>query len=118
MSDLPILNPKPLQDLLDLGAPLGLIQELITMFQEDVPARIGVLHMALGSLDGDQTLQEAHQLKGTLANLGLERFADLASRIEAHAREGRLEQAPALAATLPEAYEQALLALKEAFPEA
>jgi HPt (histidine-containing phosphotransfer) domain-containing protein len=117
LSDLPVLDPKLLQDLLDLGAPQGLVQELIALFQEDVPERIAALRMALGSLDAGQTLQEAHQLKGALGNMGLVRFADMASRIEIHAREGHLEQAPVVADALSAAYDQALLALIEAFPE-
>lgn len=116
MSDLPVLDPRLLQDLIGLGAPPGLVQELLKMFQDDVPARIAALHTALGSLDAEQTLQEAHQLKGSLATMGLVRFADMAARIEVHAREGHLEQAPALAEALPAAYEEALLALNEAFP--
>jgi len=118
LSELPVLDPKLLQDLLNLGAPAGLVQELIALFQEDVPARIAALHMALGSLDARQTLQEAHQLKGSLASMGLVRFAALASRIEVLAREGHLEQAPPLAEALPAAYAEALLALNGAFPEA
>jgi HPt (histidine-containing phosphotransfer) domain-containing protein len=116
LSDLPVLDPGQLRDLLDLGAPPGLIHELIALFQEDVPARIAALRMALGSLDAEQTMQEAHQLKGSLANLGLVRFADMAARIEVYAREGHLEQAPALAESLPAAYVEALLALNQAFP--
>jgi HPt (histidine-containing phosphotransfer) domain-containing protein len=116
LSDLPILDPKLLQDLLDLGAPQGLVQELVALFSDDVPARIAALRMALGALDAGQTLQEAHQLKGALGNMGLVRFADLASRIEVQVREGRLEQVPVLAERLPAAYEEALLALNGAFP--
>ena len=116
MNDLPVLDPRLLQDLLGFGAPLGLVQELLTLFQEDVPVRIAALRMALGSLDAEQALQEAHQLKGSLANMGLVRFADVAARIEVYAREGHLEQAPALAELLPAAYEEALLALNKAFP--
>ena len=59
---------------------------------------------------------EAHQLKGALSNLGLARFADLASQIESHAREGRLDQAFRLAEGLPAAYEEALHALNTAYP--
>lgn len=116
MNELPILDPKPLQDLLNLGAPLGLVQELIVLFQEDVPIRMAMLRTALTAMDAQQMLMEAHQLKGALGNLGLVRFADLASRMETHAREGHLEKAPILAESLPAAYEEALCALKAAFP--
>lgn len=118
MSDLPVLDPKLLKDLLDLGASEDLIHELIALFQEDVPERIAALRVALGAMDAERTLQEAHQLKGALGNLGLVRFADLASRIEVHAREGHLERAPALAEGLSAAFDEALLALTKAFPRA
>jgi len=118
LNDLPILDPAPLHDLLDMGGTEGLVQELITLYQEDVPIRLALLKTALGALDGVQTMAEAHQLKGALGNLGLLRFADMAASIETHAREGHLDQAPPLAEGLPVAYQEALAALKMAFPEA
>ena len=116
MSDLPVLDPKPLQDLLDLGADADLILELIALFQEDVPVHMAALRRALDAADAEQVLHEAHQLKGALGNLGLARFADLAGRIEAQAREGNLEQAPALVEAFPAAFEEAVQALAAAFP--
>ena len=118
MSDPPILDPLPLQDLLEIGAPPALIQELIGLFQEDVPARLVLLKTALAAADAEQAAAEAHQLKGALGNLGLVHFADLAARIETHAWQGRLEEVSPLAEALPAAYEAALQALKVAFPAA
>lgn len=86
------------------------------MYQEDVPTRLALLRSALAARDSAQTLAEAHQLKGSVGNLGLVQFADLAARIEAQAREGHLEQAPRLAEALPAAYQEALRALVAAFP--
>ena len=117
MSDLPILDPQPLQDLLDLGASDDLVQELLGIFKEDVPPRITVLKAALAAGDVGVTMREAHQLKGALGNMGLIRFGDLAARIEACAREGQLKAAAALAEGLPVAYDEALQALLTAFPE-
>lgn len=117
MSDLPVLDPQPLRDLLDLGASPALVQELVTLFQEDVPERLTLLQRALCAQDAQQTMMEAHQLKGALSNLGLVRFAELASRIEAQARQGHLEHLPVLADALPGAYSEALTALHSAFPE-
>lgn len=117
MNDLPVLDPQPLRDLLDLGASPTLIHELITLFQEDVPPRLTLLQRALCAQDAQQTMMEAHQLKGALSNLGLVRFAELASRIEAQARQSHLEYLPVLADALPEAYAEALAALRAGFPE-
>ena len=116
LSDLPILDPLPLHDLLDLGGSAELIHELIALFQEDVPMRLEVLNTALSASDASQAMMEAHQLKGALSNLGLTRFADLASQIESHVREGRLDQAFRLAEGLPASYEEALHALNMAYP--
>ena len=117
MNDLPVLDPQPLRDLLEMGVAPALIQELITLFQEDVPTHMAVLRSALTALDGRQTRMEAHQLKGALGNLGLIRFADLASRIEACAMADQLDMAPVLAEALAAAYEEALVALRKAHPQ-
>lgn len=116
MSDLPILDPQPLCDLLAIGAAPALIQELIGLFQEDVLTRLVLLRTALAAGDAERTAAEAHQVKGAASNLGLVRFADLAARIEMHAQQGRLEGVPPLAEALPAAYEEALRALITAFP--
>jgi len=118
LNDLPVLDPQPLRDLLEMGVAPALIQELITLFQEDVPTHMAVLRTALAASDARQTRMEAHQLKGALGNLGLVRFADLATRIEACAMTGQLDMAPILAEALPAAYEEALEALLQAHPQA
>lgn len=116
MSELPVLDPQPLRDLLDLGAETGLVQELIVLYVEDVPPRIEAVREGLADGDLAKILMEAHQMKGALSNLGLVRFADLASRIEAEARNGCLEASPTLIEALPAAYDEALAALNQAFP--
>lgn len=116
VNDLPVLDPQPLRDLLSLGASLALVHELVSLFKEDVPARMTLLKQALGAQDAEQVMMEAHQLKGALSNLGLARFAELASRIEAQARQGHLEHLPGLADALPGAYAEALAALRSEFP--
>jgi HPt (histidine-containing phosphotransfer) domain-containing protein len=118
LSELPILDPQPLRDLLAIGAADGLIQELIGLFQEDVPTRVALLNMTLAAGDADHAVAEAHQLKGALGSLGLVRFAELASRIEAAAREGQVDGARQLAEGLGPAYAEGLEALEAAFPVA
>lgn len=118
MSGLPILDAQPLRDLLELGAEDGLVQELIALYREDVPPRMEALREGLAAEDLPRMLTEAHQLKGALGNLGLVRFADMANRIETEARGGRLVEGPALVAALPAAYEEGLVAFREAFPGA
>jgi HPt (histidine-containing phosphotransfer) domain-containing protein len=116
LSDMPILDPGPLDDLLNLGGSPGLVHELIDLFVEDVPVRLAILKTALDASDAPQAMMEAHQLKGALSNMGLVRFADLVSRIEAQAREGRLEQVPGIAEIFSAAFEEALHALNKTYP--
>jgi len=116
VSEPPILDPQPLRDLLEIGAPPSLVQELIELYQEDVPYRLGRLEKALGLGDLTGVAAEAHTLKGALGSLGLQRFMDLTARMEAQARAGRLAETGALAQDLPAAYAAALQGLQETFP--
>lgn len=116
MSDLPILDPRPLRELLDLGGSPELVHELIALFEEDVPLRLAALKAALEAADATQAMMEAHQLKGALSNMGLVRFAELASRIEAQARDGQMDRAPGMAEGFSVAYDEALQALRAAYP--
>lgn len=116
MSDLPILDPSPLQDLLDIGAGMEVVHELIGMLREDVPSRLVLLKAALDASDAKTVMMEAHQLKGSLGNLGLARFANLARLIEERARTGSLEGVAAWVNQIPGAYEESLKALDQAFP--
>lgn len=116
MVDLPILDPEPLRDLLNLGGSPELVQELIDLFREDVPIHLALLQSALLIGHVADTMKEAHGLKGSLGNLGLLRIADLADRIELDAKEGRMDEAARMGEALPAAYEEALLALNTTFP--
>ncbi len=115
MPKLPVLDPQPLRDLLEIGATEGLVQELIVLYQEDIPGRIVLLQKAIEGGDTRRTLAESHGLKGALGNLGLLRFARLVERIETEAREGRLAAALPLGGQLQAAYEDGLSAMVAAF---
>jgi histidine phosphotransfer protein HptB len=116
LNDLPVLDPQPLRDLLEMGAAPALVQELVALYQEDVSNRLALLRVALQATDAQQAMSEAHQLKGALGNLGLLRFADLAARLEQYVREGQLGAAARMSEALPAAYDEALRALLAEFP--
>ena len=113
---LPAFDPRQIQSLLDLGAEPGLVQELVDLLEADVPVRLAALDRALVEGDAARALEHAHHLKGSLGNMGLQRFADLARRVEEGARAGRLPEAAPLVAAMPEAYREGLAVLKAAFP--
>jgi HPt (histidine-containing phosphotransfer) domain-containing protein len=114
---LPVLDPQPLQDLLEMGAEPGLVRELVGLLEVDAPARLTALRKALADEDKGVASPEAHQLKGALGTLGLMRFADLTRQLEEYLQEGRWNEARSLLETFPTAYEEALAALRSAFPE-
>jgi HPt (histidine-containing phosphotransfer) domain-containing protein len=116
MSDLPVLDSAPLQELIDMGAEASLVQELVLLFQEDVPPRLVRLAASLASGDGPGILVEAHQLKGATGNLGLMRFSELAGRIETLVRQQQLQAAEPLIQALQGVYDEGLAALTQAFP--
>jgi HPt (histidine-containing phosphotransfer) domain-containing protein len=117
LSDLPILDPNQLGSLLDLGADLDLVRELVGLFVEDVPPRLISIQKALAEGNVDQVMEDAHHLKGSLGNMGLLRFADLARQMEEEARAGSLKSAPELLEAMHSAFPEGHAALKEAFLE-
>lgn len=113
---LPVLDPHQLRSLLDLGAEPALIQELLDLFELDIPPRLVSLEAAVAAGDAAGIMEEAHHLSGSLGNMGLSRFADLARCLEEHGREGRMAEAAPLVAAMPQAYREARIALRETFP--
>ncbi len=99
-----------------MGAGIELVQELLGILREDVPLRFSLMQSGLEARDAERVMMEAHQLKGSAANLGLLRLAELARLIEAEARAGRLEPVADWLQAIPAALEEGLVALAQAFP--
>ena len=79
LSLLPSLIPARSSPCLDLGAEPALVRELVELLEADVPARLEALQAGPWSEgDAPRVLEEAHHLKGSLGNMGLVQFADLA----------------------------------------
>jgi HPt (histidine-containing phosphotransfer) domain-containing protein len=80
----PALDPAVLDTLRSLNRPgePDLVEQVLTMFLEDSPARIEAMSTAIGARDAVQLQRAAHNLKGSAANVGateLQRLsADLA----------------------------------------
>ena len=116
MDPLPVLDPRPLQDLAGLGTDSALIQELIDLLASDTPPRLEALAVAVTAGQAHRVVEEAHQIKGSVGNLGLMRMSHLAGQIEARGRLGRLEGLLPMVEALEGAYQEGLAALKKAFP--
>jgi two-component system sensor histidine kinase/response regulator len=80
-----------------------LMDELVAAFLRIAPERLAAIRAAAPG-DAAQLERAAHSFYGTCSNLGCRRMADLCARLEAMARSGSLEGAPALAEELEDEY--------------
>ena len=81
----PVLEAATLDVLRVPGDPQAL-RELVDLFRDDAPARLGNLRSAIESHDQALAKISAHSAKGSAANLGGRRFAALAGQAEILAR--------------------------------
>jgi HPt (histidine-containing phosphotransfer) domain-containing protein len=63
--------------------------ELIELFLQDAPVRLGAIREAIAREDWAQVAASAHSLKGSCGSLGAVRMADLCGRLERYGRSGR-----------------------------
>lgn len=72
---------------------MTLLHEVIDLFLGDTPRMLRTLNDCLLRGDDLGAYRTAHTLKGSSANFDAPRVTELASMVEAHAREGRLDAA-------------------------
>jgi HPt (histidine-containing phosphotransfer) domain-containing protein len=97
MPDNPALEPSAIANLRALSPDdPAFLQELITIYLEDTPQRLGDIETALAKNDGPTLIRAAHTIKGSSGNFGASRFARLALDIEAHGKAGDLAAAAAV----------------------
>lgn len=78
------LDPERLSALRELGAAAGpgLLPALVDAFTTASPALLATMRRALDANDTNSLRSAAHELKGSAANLGARRVADLARQVE------------------------------------
>jgi HPt (histidine-containing phosphotransfer) domain-containing protein len=76
-----------------------LLQELLALFQEDLPGSREALQAAIAGGDLGEIERAAHRLKGMLANLSARGTASFAAEIESEARAGNAQKIPELLST-------------------
>ncbi|MDI1251155.1 MAG: Hpt domain-containing protein [Lacunisphaera sp.] len=112
MSDNPVLEPSAITNLRALSPDdPAFLQELITIYLEDTPQRLGDIETALAHNDGPTLIRAAHTIKGSSGNFGAARFARLALDIEAHGKAGDLTAAAAIVPGLKAEFAQVRAAL-------
>jgi PAS domain S-box-containing protein len=95
----PDLDRAIIGGLRDLGG-IALLEELVSLFHEEVGKYLVELDRALENQDSIALRQIAHALSGSSANMGASRVAAAAAEIEQLAVVGNLEPASALIADL------------------
>lgn len=96
------------------GEP-DLLVELVGIFLEDAPERIGSLRKALAVGDGREIARLAHSLKGICANQGAQRMAAICAEIEKRAASGALENLFETIFLLEQEFARVQRALEEVF---
>lgn len=67
--------------------------ELVDIFRDSVASEIAGLETSLNGRDTQTLKRQAHTVKGASRNLGLERVAQVAAKLEVLAKDGHLEDA-------------------------
>jgi len=97
-----LLDPARIEHLRSLqneGQP-SLVGELIALFIADAPGHVDALADALRAADAGRLRSIAHRFLSVTQNIGARRMSDLCAELEALARNGRLDAAPALISRL------------------
>jgi HPt (histidine-containing phosphotransfer) domain-containing protein len=91
----PALDPAVLDTLRSLNRPgePDLVEQVLTMFLEDSPARIEAMSTAIGARDAVQLQRAAHNLKGSAGNVGATELQRICQELEAIGKGGQVEGA-------------------------
>jgi len=94
------------------GGDAGLRAEIIGMFLEDCPVRVGEIRTAIANGDAAALVSSAHALKGSASYLSASIVRARAADLEHVGRAGRLADAPALLGQLDAAVAELLTVLR------
>jgi HPt (histidine-containing phosphotransfer) domain-containing protein len=88
----------------ELAENLGLERdeylELLDLFIDTAASDVSALQSAIGEGNGEKAVGAAHSLKGAAGNLGLMEIHEQAKKIEADARDNRLDDVAGAVPTL------------------
>jgi len=75
-------NPSRMEEIAEQAGSHAIVYELVGLFLGDVEARMRDLASSVQSCNHEQLERVSHSIKGSCANLGAERMAELARLIE------------------------------------
>jgi HPt (histidine-containing phosphotransfer) domain-containing protein len=100
MTDTPAIDPDAISNLRELnpGDNGEFLREIISIYLEDTPKRIGELKASLASGDASTFTRAAHTIKGSSSNVGAVALKGVAERMElVSKRQGLGAMAPLIA---------------------
>ncbi len=90
------IDPDALRDLATMMGDQHMVNELITLYLQDVPRQLDIMNEALEQHNTEELIRTAHSLKSSSAQLGARHLSRLCKDIEIKGRENNLEGIPAL----------------------
>lgn len=93
------------------------LESLVNAFLDDYPSYLSAIRTAVDQHDAHTLQQEAHGLKGAVANLRAERARRAAHRLEEMGEDGSFEEAPEAVEALEEELDRLRTALTEIVEE-
>ena len=98
------MNTKELAEKIDLGE--GEYLEMLELFVGITGSSLEKLKSGLDASNAQQVVEAAHSIKGSAANLGLEKIAVVAKGVEMNARQNSLERGAEAATSIKEQCDQ------------
>ncbi len=95
------------------GDDADILEQILRMFLEQGPERMGLVEAALARRDATSLEREAHGLKGAAATLGMEALRQASYAVERLGADGRLDEAAAGVAAMRIAMDASVAALRK-----
>jgi HPt (histidine-containing phosphotransfer) domain-containing protein len=115
MTPPPALDPAVIESLRQLTPPgePDVLTEVLQLFIDDVPARIGRLRQAWQAGNAGEVQRAAHSLKGSAGNIGATGLLAVCRALDERGKSGDLTQMDALLASLDTEYARVAAAIAE-----
>lgn len=107
MSNVPVIDSAAIDTLAAINPDDGgeFVREILQIFLEDTPARIGDLEEALRSGDNAKFVRAAHSIKGSASNVGALLLREIAEQLEQHSRDVGIDDVDLLMQELRSRYQ-------------
>src|SRR3954463_6003075 len=95
MPDDPTIDMQAIDGLRELSPDADFLRELIEIYLQDTPQRIGEMEDALNKKDVPAFTRAAHTIKGSSSNFGAMKLTKLAHELEMQGKSETLTESPA-----------------------